>query len=330
MRGVSGPLQLELTAAVTAAHWIGGTAMFALGDGAILAATLKGAGARAPVHDGAILCACVHPDGRRLVTGGDDGKLFAVEEGGAAELLLATKGKWIDHVAASAASSVIVAASGKDAIVLRDGGESHRFAHPSTIGGLALDAKGRRLAASHYGGVTLRYVLVADDKGAALKWAGSHLAVTMSPDGEYVVSAMQEAALHGWRMPDKLDLQMTGYPAKTRSFSWNRNGRWLATSGANRAVVWPFVGKLGPRGKEPLTVGEREALVTATAFHPSEETLAIGYADGAAILLRLADRDACEVIAPSGAPITTLAWRGDGKALAGGDAAGQGFVAHLG
>ena len=42
-----------------------------------------------------------------------------------------------------------------------DGG----FVPYSTIGGLALDGKGRRLAMSHYGGVTLRYALMADEFG---------------------------------------------------------------------------------------------------------------------------------------------------------------------
>ena len=59
------------------------------------------------------------------------------------------RGKWIDHVVASAVAGVIVAGVGKEAVVLREADEeSHRFTYPSTIGGLALDAKGRRLAAS--------------------------------------------------------------------------------------------------------------------------------------------------------------------------------------
>ena len=45
-----------------------------------------------------------------------------------------------------------------------------------------------------------------------------HGAVTFSPDGKYVVTAMQENALHGWRIRDKADLAMTGYPAKVTSY----------------------------------------------------------------------------------------------------------------
>ncbi|MCR6643563.1 MAG: WD40 repeat domain-containing protein [Terricaulis sp.] len=320
--------RLALGAAATGVHWIGEEALFALGDGRVIAAAREGQTRAFAAHDGAILSTALHPDRKRLVTGGDDGRIKIVAPDGALETLGETR-KWIDHIAANPASGVIAAAAGKEAIIFRDGRESHRFTHPTTIGGLALDAKGRRLAVSHYGGVTMRLALAADDKGNALNWAGSHLAVTLSPEGEYVVTAMQENALHGWRLPEKTDLRMDGYPAKTRSFSWDKRGRWLATSGAESAIVWPFVGKLGPQGKAPLQPGQREALVTAVAFHPSEEVLAIGYADGAAILVRFADQAGMELDEPGEGPVTALAWSADGKAIAIGDEAGRGAIIRL-
>jgi WD40 repeat protein len=321
--------RLALGAAATSAHWIGEEALFALGDGCVLVAPREGETRRIEAHDGAVLSAALHPDRRRLATGGDDGRLKFVSPEGDVETAAELR-KWIDHVVASPASGVIVAAVGKQAVVLRDGKESHRFDHPSTIGGLALDAKGRRLAVSHYGGVTLRYVLMPDDKGVALNWAGSHLAVTVAPDAAYVVTAMQENALHGWRLPERIDLRMDGYPAKTRSFSWDKRGRWLATSGANAAIVWPFVGKLGPQGKAPLQPGEREALVTAVAFHPNEEVLAIGYSDGAAVVVRFADQMGMALDEPGEGAVTALAWSGDGKRIAIGDEAGRGAVVDVG
>jgi WD40 repeat protein len=315
--------RLALGAGATGAHWIGDEALFALSDGRVWRA--DGA---IQAHDGAILSAALHPDGNRLVTGGDDGRLNTVSPSGEVKTFAELR-KWVDHVVTSPVSDVIVAGVGKQAIVFREGREAHRFNYPSSVGGLAIDAKGRRLAASHYGGATLRYALMADDKGVELKWAGSHLAITISSDAEYVITGMQENALHGWRLPDKIDLRMDGYPSKTRSFSWDKRGRWLATSGANSAIVWPFVGKLGPQGKPPLQPGEREALVTQVAFHPSEEVLAIGYSDGAAILVRLADLVGAELDEPGEGAVTALAWSADGKRLAIGDEAGRGAIIDL-
>jgi WD40 repeat protein len=317
--------RLALGASATAAHWIGDEALFALGDGAVLAAPREGETRRMMAHAGVILSTALHPDGKRLLTGGDDGRLNAVSPTGEVQTLAEMR-KWVDHIAASPASGVIVTGVGKQAVVLREEREAHRFDYASTIGGLALDAKGRRLAVSHYGGATLRYVLTADDKGVALKWAGSHLGITISPDAEYVITGMQENSLHGWRLPEKIDLRMDGYPAKTRSFSWDKRGRWLATSGANAAIVWPFTGKLGPQGKAPMQPGERQALVTAVAFHPSEEVLAIGYSDGAAILVRLADQTGAELDEPGEGAVTALAWSADGKCIALGDEAGRGAI----
>jgi hypothetical protein len=215
--------RLAIGAGATSVHWIGGEAFVALSNGAIFVAAQEGETRRITAHDGVILSATLHPDGKRLVTGGDDGAIKVVSPDGETTTLGEVR-KWVDHLVSNAASGVIVASVGKDAIVFKADKEAHRFTHPSTIGGVALDGKGRRLAVSHYGGVTMRLVLAADDKGNALKWAGSHLAITQSPEGEYVITGMQENALHGWRLPEKTDLRMDGYPSKTKSFSWDKRG----------------------------------------------------------------------------------------------------------
>jgi len=320
-------IAFELGAAASAIQWIGEACLFALGDGRVAIAR-DAALSSVEAHDGAILSAALAPDGRALLTGGDDGRIARTDAEGATETFAACGRKWIDHVAASAATGVIAAAQGKDVLIFPAGARepAHRFAYPSGIGGLAFDAKGRRLAASHYGGATLHYALVADDGGVPLRWAGSHLAITVAPEGDYVVTAMQETGLHGWRLPDKLDLRMTGYPVKTRAFSWDKRGRWLASSGANCAVVWPFAGKLGPQGKPPVTPGQRPALVTSVAFHPREEMLAIGYADGFVRVTHLNDTIVTEAREPNGAAVSALAWSRDGNRLAIADDSGAGAI----
>jgi WD40 repeat protein len=151
------------------------------------------------------------------------------------------------------------------------------------------------------------------------KWAGSHLDVTVSPDGKFIVSAMQEAALHGWRVQDHKDMRMTGYPSKTRSFSWSHDGKWLATSGAEACIIWPFDSKDGPMGKGPRECGVRPARVTRVAFHPRALVLAAGYDDGWVMICRITD--AAEILVRSvpaedkAGAISTLSWSADGGRL---------------
>ena len=44
---------------------------------------------------------------------------------------------------------------------------------------------------------------------------------------------------------------MSGYPARVRSLDWSADGEWLATSGAEQLILWPFQSKDGPMGKQP-------------------------------------------------------------------------------
>ena len=108
--------------------------------------------------------------------------------------------------------------------------------------------KGYRLALSHYNGASLWFPN-SSEAPQVLEWKGSHLDVMWSPDGRFVVTSMQENAMHGWRVSDSKHMRMSGYPAKPRSLSWSPDGNWLATSGAEACVVWPFDGKDGPIGQ---------------------------------------------------------------------------------
>ena len=54
----------------------------------------------------------------------------------------------------------------------------------------------------------------------------------------------------------------------------------------------------------------------AVACHPKQGVVAVGFADGLVLLVRT--DDGAEILArkPGGAPVTALAWNGDGKLLA--------------
>ena len=56
---------------------------------------------------------------------------------------------------------------------------------------------------------------------------------------------------------------MSGYPAKVKSLDWVGDTPFLATSGADEAICWPFDGKFGPMERSPVCVAHnRKKLAT--------------------------------------------------------------------
>jgi len=161
------------------------------------------------------------------------------------------------------------------------------------------------------GGTPIRY-----------KWRGSHIAVTWSPDGKYLMTATQERELHGWRLADGSEIRMGGYPTKVRSFDWLAKPPFLVTAGADCVTGWSFAGR-GPAGREPFEVGRRPGiLVTCVAAHPRHPVCAFGYEDGEVSIAEVPGGRLIPVRRGDGGRITTLAWASDGAALAAGTTEG--------
>ena len=135
---------------------------------------------------------------------------------------------------------------------------------------------------------------------------------------------MQENALHGWKLSDGKHMRMSGYPAKVKSLSWSAKGKWLASSGAQAAIVWPFSGKDGPMGKAPLELGTRgNAMVTSVACHPSQDVAAIGYDDGMIMAVRFADLKEVLLRRPGKGAITSMMWDREERRLVFGSETGD-------
>ena len=282
-------------------------------------------------HDGAILCAAVHPSGDGVVTGGDDGRVIWHRRGEAGVLATA-KGQWIDAIDASAESGLIAFSAGKTLSVIdaKDAGFRRDFVHERTVSGVAFEPKGRRIATSTYGGAALWFARIAEQKPTFLKWAGSHTGVTWSPDGAFVITAMQDNQLHGWRVKDQKNLRMGGYPSKVRSMSFLANGQLLATSGAQGVVLWPFIGSNGPMGREATEIGFDEgSLVVLVASQPKHGVVAAGLNDGRVWLADPAGQGLNFLKAEKGASVTALAMSPDARRVAWADEGGEAGVAEL-
>lgn len=304
-----------------------GRAVFALGDGTVRFET----GETIEAHDGAILSACLHPSGDGLVTGGDDGRVVWSRASGAEEIA-SISGRWIDAVAASPESKLIAFAAGKE-LHVRDAGDpafQRVFVHEKSVADIAFDPKGRRVAAATYGGAWLWYARIAEQKPYLLKWAGSHVGLAFSPDGKFLMSAMQENALHGWRVADEKNLRMGGYPVKVKSMTFVAKGQLLATSGANGLVVWPFAGATGPLGKQAAEVGfDESAMVVRVAGMPNGQWVSAGLDDGRVWACDLAGQKIIPLKAEKGSAVSALAMTPDGKRVAWGDEDGAAGVSDV-
>lgn len=310
---------LDLSAFCITACWLGDVPHFALADGTVH--RLDHGHKTVEAHDG-LAAARRSQDGKTLITGGEDGKVLALSADGSTSELGNAGSKWITAVAAGPQDAVAWAA-GRSAFVRLSDGRVKEFQHPRTVEDIAFAPKGMRIAVARYNGATLHFP-ATEGKPAELEWAGAHTGITFSPDGHFLVTAMQENALHGWKLADGKHMRMAGYPAKVKSMSWGPKGRWLASSGAPAAIVWPFQAKDGPMGKAPLELGTRgDQMVSAVAFHPRDEVVAIGFGDGMVLAARCADQKEVLLRRPGKGAVTSMAWDSEGRRVAFGSEAGD-------
>ncbi|MES1149464.1 MAG: WD40 repeat domain-containing protein [Bradyrhizobium guangdongense] len=312
--------------AVTSAHFLGDRVAFVGGEENVALVDANGEVSTVAVHSGGILSTA--SDGKRLLMGGDDGKVVSLNAKGEV-MLLATdpKRRWIDAVALHP-DGAFAWSAGKVATVKSGKNDEKSLEVPSTVGGLAFAPKGLRVAIAHYNGVTLWFPSMAAT-AEFLPWAGSHHAVTCSPDNKFLVTAMHEPAMHGWRLADNRHMRMTGYPGRVRSMSWSTGGKALATSGADTVIMWPFASKDGPMGKEPAMLAPMPARVSVVACNPKSDILAAGYSDGTVLMVRLEDGAEILVRKNGTPPIAALAWNAKGTLLAFSDEAGDAGLLDL-
>lgn len=318
-----GPTQIErlakhvdIGAVPVCAGAVGETIFLAGGDGRLRVFAPDGSMTAHDLHRGAILSMAVVPAQAAVLTGGDDGRFLRVASDGTLRELAHFPRRWVDHVAAG--KDGCMACSVGNVVHLSDGtGKLQALDHPSTVGGLAFDAKGLRLAVAHYGGVTVWTKQKRRWTSTMFHWVGSHTGVTFSPDSRFVISRMQENALHGWRLRDKADLRMSGYPSRVKGWDWAGALPWLVTTGADQAVLWPFDGAKGPMGRSPLQVCWSVAsLVTAVTTAPGREIVFAGFATGQVVFSEIDTMAEPRMVKRSpGAPIVALVCTAAGRLL---------------
>jgi WD40 repeat protein len=254
-----------------------------------------------------------------LIFSDGSGSVHKMFPDGTQETLFQHAGSWIDNLAIHPDGSIAMS-YGRHITILGHDKEYH-FELEHAAHGLAWAPKGRRLAVASYNTVYL-YWIRSETKPVMLEWKGAHLDVLFSPDNRYLISTMQENALHGWVLSNNTHMRMSGYSGKVQSWDWSVKGRWLATAGAQCAVLWPFQKKAGPQGQQPLQLGCRDVKVCSVAFHPKDNVLACGYEDGLVLAIRIDDGSEALIWRGKEAQISALYWSHAGQYLSIGDTNG--------
>ena len=154
--------RLSIGMPVIAVHFLGDNAAFVGAEENVAVINGQGETSQVAVHSGGILC--VASDGQRIVMGGDDGKLVALDKQGEVALLATdAKRRWIDNVALHPDGAVAWSA-GKTAFIRGAKDQEKSLDVPTTVGGLAFAPKGLRLAVAHYNGVTLWFPNMAAER----------------------------------------------------------------------------------------------------------------------------------------------------------------------
>jgi hypothetical protein len=118
---------------------------------------------------------------------------------------------------------------------------------------------------------------------------------------------------------------MAGYPAKIKSFAWVGDTPYLATSGADEAICWPFDGEDGPMGRAPVSVAHnpRTFATAVQAVHGKPRVLA-GFRDGAVLMAELDEaKEPVPIRGSTGIEVTAMTVSIDGTQIFVGDAKGN-------
>lgn len=290
--------EVSVGANVTALAQGTGMVFAGLGDGRVVAVQ-NGEVETVARHEGAVTALGVDAS-QQPISAGQDGKVQL--SGGDP---IAESDHWITSFCQSPDKKRLAIAAGSRVDVMEDGHPIARLDDlPSTVSGIQFFADGRRIAISHYGGVSL-WDIERFSEPERLVWAGSMISVGISPDDRFVASATQDREVHVWDLVTDRDFRLGGYQRKVKSFGWTTDVPYLYTTGADALVAWGLAGD--PGAFPPKEIGYAfSQTVSAVAERANSTLLPAGFTDGSIVLGEAEKGNAKIVRAPDGAPVSQL------------------------
>jgi WD40 repeat protein len=232
-------------------------------------------------HEFGTQCLSWSHDSKRLVSGGQDGRVN-IWEPESGELLHSLNGgsSWVEQVTFAPALPLFVSAAGRHLKLWDIQGNLVQAypPHPSTISDVQWQGGQKFFTSGAYG----QLATFAPDSPKPVKsfaWKGSILTLAWSPDGNYIATGNQDASVHFWYRKSGKDLEMSGYVTKVRELAWDSSSRYLATGGSPAVVIWDCGGK-GPAGSRPIQLSRHDRLISALEYQHRGQLLASGCEEG--------------------------------------------------
>ncbi len=274
-----------------------------------------------------------HPDSRRLVSGGQDARIRLWQVPESTQLDAWPAGAdWIERVAWNRDGERLAWSAGRT-LHVRDIARGcyveTPYDFPSTVADLDWAPRGRRLAASAYGGVWIWRPGEGKER-RLLGWKGSSHLMRWSPDARFIATADQDMTVHFWFTDSGVDLRMSGFPGKIRDLAWESSSRYLATASGEMLAVWDCSGPTGPEGRTPIML-PGPAAVTRLAYAHAQPHLATGYKDGSVLLWPPGLHSVGQRLATfsDAGAIVQLDWSPDDHHLAVGTEQGEVFLLNI-
>ncbi|GAA4842228.1 WD40 repeat domain-containing protein [Saccharopolyspora rosea] len=236
--------------------------------------------------DDALLTVAASPDGTRIAAlGVGSRRLWSATDGA---VLHTEQAGWSASAAWDRRSQSLAVADGRRVRVLDRSGRARWNSAPlsSTVTNVLWPRGRLRVAASSYRGVTI-FEPETDRITNTLEAPGAISGLTAAPNGRWVVGGSQDATLHGWKVDDGSDFQMSGFPATVSHLAFEDGGRWMACESAEVLTCWDFSGR-GPTGRAGVVLTGHQTAVTAFAWAPGHRaTLISGDQDGNVLVWRI-------------------------------------------
>jgi len=236
-----------------------------------------------PSHGAGSGSPCFTADGTTILLPGFDGKIRLVSAADYRTTQTLELGRgWVEKVSPAPDGRAFAAACGKTLFVFNpDGSIRDQWSdHRTTVCDFAWNpTRSAELCSVADGGAQM-WRTGESEPFTRFDWGGASLLVSWSPDGRWIVTGDQTPSVHIYDFTRDEPLHIQGYETKVRALSFNFSSRRLATGGSNQITVWDCTGKKGPEGTTPKQLKGHAGECLALAYHPGQNLLASGGAEG--------------------------------------------------